>query len=242
MKLFSKFFTVGFATLLSRLLGFMRDLLMAAFVGTGPVADAFLVAFRLPNLFRRLFAEGAFNAAFVPLFARALEEEQSKNDLGRASRFASEVMAVFLFTLILLTALAEIAMPLLVRLLAPGFLEDPSKFDLAVWLTRITFPYLLCMSLIAMLGGMLNSFGHFKAAAYGPILLNIILISVLAWIGYKGFGSSPSTGYWLAWGVFIAGFVQLFVLVWAFLGTGFKIQLRRPRLTKSVKHLLNFRV
>ncbi len=238
MRFFSNFFTVGFATLLSRLLGFVRDLLMAAFVGTGPVADAFLVAFRLPNLFRRLFAEGAFNAAFVPLFARSLEDGEAADQPDRASHFASEVLAVFLFALLLLTALAEIATPLFVTVLAPGFLGDAAKFDLAVWLTRITFPYLLCMSLIAMLSGMLNTFGHFRAAAYGPILLNVILISALTVIGLRGFGDTPISGYWLAWGVFASGFVQLGVLYWAFRRTGFKFRLKRPRLTKSVKRLL----
>lgn len=238
MKLFSNFFTVGFATLLSRLLGYVRDLLMAAFVGTGPVADAFLVAFRLPNLFRRLFAEGAFNAAFVPLFARSLEEGEEAKDPNRASNFASEVLAVFLFTLLLLTALAEIATPIFVTVLAPGFLDDGPKFELAVWLTRITFPYLLCMSLIAMLSGMLNTFGHFRAAAYGPILLNIIMVGVLAVIGLRGYGDSELSGYWLAWGVFTAGFVQLGVLYWAFRKMKFKLRLQRPRLTKSVRRLL----
>lgn len=239
MKLFSNFFTVGFATLLSRLLGFVRDLLMAAFVGTGPVADAFLVAFRLPNLFRRLFAEGAFNAAFVPLFARSLEEGEDANDPNRASNFASEILAVFLFALLLLTAIAEIATPFFVLVLAPGFLDDAPKFELAVWLTRITFPYLLCMSLIAMLSGMLNTFGHFRAAAYGPILLNIVLVGVLTVIGWRGYGDSELSGYWLAWGVFAAGFIQLGVLYWAFRKTNFKLRLQRPRLTKSVRRLLS---
>lgn len=238
MKLFSNFFTVGFATLLSRILGYVRDLLMAAFVGTGPVADAFLVAFRLPNLFRRLFAEGAFNAAFVPLFARSLEEGEAEKNPEKASNFASEVLAVFLFTLLLLTALAEIATPFFVSILAPGFMDDAVKFELAVWLTRITFPYLLCMSLIAMLSGMLNTFGHFRAAAYGPILLNVIMVGVLAVIGLRGFGDTPISGYWLAWGVFVAGFVQLGVLYWMFRRTKFNLRLKRPRLTKSVKRLL----
>lgn len=242
MKLFANFFTVGFATLLSRILGYARDLLMAAFVGTGPVADAFLVAFRLPNLFRRLFAEGAFNAAFVPLFARSLEEGEAEENPDKGSNFASEILAVFLFSLLVLTALAEIATPLFVSVLAPGFLDNAEKFDLAVWLTRITFPYLLCMSLIAMLSGMLNTLGHFRAAAYGPILLNIIMIGVLAVIGLRGYGDTPISGFWLAWGVFAAGFVQLGVLYWAFRKTGFNLHFKRPRLTRSVKRLLSLGV
>ncbi len=211
---------------------------MAAFIGTGPVAEAFLVAFRLPNVFRRLFAEGAFNSAFVPLFARSIEEGEQENDPQKGSRFASEVLSVFLFALLTVTALAEIATPVFIWVLAPGFLDDPLKYELSIWLTRITFPYLLCMSLIAMLSGMLNTFGHFKAAAYGPILLNIVMISILAFIGFKGFGNSPISGYFLATGVFLAGFLQLGVLYWAFRRTKFKMRLQRPRLTPSVKRLL----
>jgi hypothetical protein len=142
VSLLRNFATVGGATLTSRVLGFVRDILMAAALGTGPVADAFVVAFRFPNLFRRLFAEGAFNSAFVPLFARTLEGE------GRdaAKAFAQEAMAGLLTVLALVTAVAMIAMPLLMLVLAPGFIGDPDKFDLTVFLTRITFPYLTLVS------------------------------------------------------------------------------------------------
>ena len=178
MSMLKNFATVGMATLASRVLGFVRDILIAASVGSGPVADAFFVAFRLPNLFRRLFAEGAFNSAFVPIFAGTLQEEGSSG----ARRVAEEILAGLLFVLLLFTALAELAMPLMIHLLAPGFNEDPAKFDLAVVLTRITFPYLLCMSVIAFLSGILNSLGKFAAAAFAPVLLNVVLIATLVLI------------------------------------------------------------
>ena len=149
MKLYRAFATVGGLTMVSRVLGFVRDILIAARLGTGAVADAFFVAFRFPNLFRRLFGEGAFNSAFVPLFAKRLEGEGQ----AAARSFAEEALAGLLFVLLLLTALAEIAMPWLMYALAPGFSGTPEKFDLAVLLTRIAFPYLLCMSLVALLSG-----------------------------------------------------------------------------------------
>jgi len=234
MALLRNFATVGAATMASRALGFVRDMLLAGFIGAGPVADAFFVAFRLPNLFRRLFAEGAFNSAFVPLFAGALETE------GRdgARLFAEQILAVLFWTLIGLTALAQIAMPILVYMLAPGFYDGPEKFDLTVLLSRIAFPYLLCMSLIAFLSGILNTFGKFAAAALAPVLLNVVMISALCVIGAAGFGSTPLSGMILAGGVALAGFVQLVLLVWAIRHDGFRLSLRRPRLTKNVKRLV----
>src|ERR687896_370569 len=145
MKLYRAFATVGGLTLVSRVLGFARDILIAAALGTGAVADAFFVAFRFPNLFRRLLGEGAFNAAFVPLFAKRLEGDGPDS----AWSFAEEAMAGLLSVLLVASALAMITMPWLMLLLAPGFAGDPAKYDLAVLLTRVTFPYLLCMSLVA---------------------------------------------------------------------------------------------
>ncbi|SNZ19963.1 murein biosynthesis integral membrane protein MurJ [Cohaesibacter gelatinilyticus] len=234
MSMLKNFATVGVATLASRLLGFVRDMLMAATVGTGPVADAFLVAFRLPNLFRRLFAEGAFNSAFVPIFAASLQEEGSSG----ARKVAEEILAGLLLVLLLFTALAELAMPWMIHILAPGFVEDGAKFDLAVVLTRVTFPYLLCMSLIAFLSGVLNSLGKFAAAAFAPVLLNIVLISTLVLILLNGAGKSDLAGHYLAWGVFVAGFVQLASLVLAIRKAGFPISLKRPRHTGNTKKLI----
>lgn len=149
MKLYRSFATVGGLTLVSRVFGFLRDILIAATLGSGAVADAFFVAFRFPNLFRRLFGEGAFNAAFVPLFAKRLEGEGREE----ARAFAEEALSGLAFIILILTVIAEIAMPFIMYGLAPGFSETPEKFDLAILMTRITMPYLLCMSLVALMSG-----------------------------------------------------------------------------------------
>jgi len=223
---------VGGMTIISRILGFVRDVMIASVLGTGLVADAFFVAFRFPNLFRRLFAEGAFNSAFIPLFAKRLEDES----LDEARRFGQEVLAVLAFTLIIFTIIAEISMPLLVYLLAPGFTENPEKFDLAVVLTRIAFPYLLFMSLVAFLSGVLNSLGRFAAAAAAPILLNVVLISVLVFASFAS--TQQQAGHLLVWGVSLAGFLQWAMLVVAAKRAGMVFKLRRPRLTPGVKRLI----
>lgn len=233
MSLLRNFATVGGATMLSRVLGFLRDVMIAAFAGAGPVADAFFVAFRLPNLFRRLFAEGAFNSAFVPLFARALEEE---GEAG-ARRFATEVLAAMFWTLLALSLFALAGMAGLVYLLAPGFAADPDKFDLAVLLSRITFPYLLCMSLVAFLSGILNTYRRFAAAAFAPVVLNLVMIAVLVGIWASGLEAGPTLGVVLATGVLVAGIAQLALLLGAVRRLGFRVPLRRARLTPSVRRL-----
>jgi len=234
MSLARSFATVGGFTMASRVLGFVRDILIAAVLGTGPVADAFFVAFRFPNLFRRLFAEGAFNSAFVPLFARELEG----GGVAAARRFAEQAAAVLLWTLLAVTAIAEIAMPWLMYLLAPGFAEDSEKFDLAILLTRITFPYLLCMSLVALVSGVLNTLGRFAAAAAAPVLLNIVLIGVLVMLYAVGDDGTALSGKSLAWGVSAAGFLQLAMLLFAARRAAMRFSIVRPRLTKQVKRLI----
>lgn len=234
MKLYRAFATVGGLTLLSRVLGFFRDILAAAVLGTGPVADAFYVAFRFPNLFRRLFGEGAFNSAFVPLFASKLEGE------GRdaARNFASEAMSGLIFVLILLSALCMIAMPWLMYALAPGFADSPAKFDLAVLLTQITFPYLLCMSLVALLSGVLNSFGKFVESSSVSIVLNLTLAAAMLisiWLGYR---NDPMAGIIQAWGVAVAGILQLLHLLWGAKRIGMTLSLVRPRYTPEMKQLV----
>ncbi len=234
MSLYRSFFTVGSYTGLSRVLGFVRDILIAAVLGTGAVADAFFVAFRLPNLFRRLFAEGAFNSAFVPLFAKRMESEGE----GEARTFAEEVLAMLLFALLLTTALALVAMPLLIAIFAPGFAANEEKFDLTVLLTRITFPYLLCMSLVALLSGILNTLGRFSAAAFAPVILNLVLCAVMAAAAYLGLGNTPEAGILLAWGVAFAGFLQLVFLALMSRRSGMDLGFRRPRLTPGVKRMV----
>ncbi|WP_417767002.1 murein biosynthesis integral membrane protein MurJ [Stappia sp.] len=233
MSLLRNFATVGGATMTSRVLGFCRDVMIAAFVGAGPVADAFFVAFRLPNLFRRLLAEGAFNSAFVPLFARALEEG---GDEG-ARRFAGEVFAALFWTLLALTGVAMVAMPALVFVLAPGFAADPEKFDLTVLLSRITFPYLMCMSLVALLGGILNTYRRFAASAFAPVVLNLVMIAVLAGIWQAGLEPDTRLGVVMTLGVTLGGIGQLALLVVAVRRMGFPLRLRRPRMTPGVRRL-----
>ncbi len=221
--------TNGGATLLSRVTGFIRDVFIAAALGAGPLADIFVVAFRLPNLFRRLFAEGAFAAAFVPVFAKRLEGD----GLTAARAMAADVLAWLVFVLLGFTALAEIFMPALVYALAAGFESDVEKFASAVGYARITFPYLIATSLMALFAAMLNATGRFAVAAFAPILLNVILVGAL-WLAYMMDGLALD---FLIWGVAVAGFVQLGVVWWAALRAGLGLRLKMPRLTKDVKRV-----
>src|SRR5690348_6358182 len=175
MPLLRSVATVGSYTLLSRVFGFVRDVLTAAILGAGPVADAFFVAQRLPNLFRSLFAEGAFSAAFVPLASGMLAE----GGKSAARDFAEEAFALLFAVLLFFVVLGEIFMPWVMHVIAPGFHTEPDKFELVVALTRITFPYLLFISLTALKGGLLNAVDRFAAAAATPILLNLFLIAAL---------------------------------------------------------------
>lgn len=230
MTLVRSVFTIGGYTFLSRILGFVRDIFIAAVLGAGMQADAFFVAFKLPNFMRRIFAEGAFSAAFVPQFSRLLAGEGKE----AARRFAEEALAVLLWALLFMTALFEISMPWVMQVLAPGFAEQPEKFDLAVTLSRITFPYLLLISLVALLGGILNSLERFAAFASAPILMNLSLIFGITVLAQ--YTETPAHG--LAWGVFLAGVVQLLWLTGALMRTDVRLRLRRPRLTPGVKKLL----
>src|SRR6185312_16311493 len=227
MALLRSVATVGGYTMVSRILGFAREGLTAAFLGAGPVADAFFVALRLPNMFRSLFAEGAFSAAFVPLFAGKVATE------GRAAaqRFAEDALAVLLVALILFTIAGEIFAPSILDVIAPGFRTDPEQFTLAVDLTRIMFPYLLFISLTALQGGVLNSVERFAATAFTPVLLNLFLIAAFLLV-------RPLTGQVLAWAVAAAGFAQFLWLVVSCAQAGLPLSLPRPRLTPEVRKLL----
>ena len=221
--------TVGSLTLLSRVLGFVRDALMAATLGAGILADAFFVAFKLANLLRRLFAEGAFNSAFVPLFARTLEGEGK----DEARRFAQEALAWLALALLVVVLAAEIAMPLVVRAIAAGFDPNGERFRLAVELSRITFPYLALISLAALFSGVLNALGHFWVAAFAPTILNLVLITTLLLASLH-----PQTpAHALAWGVAIAGALQLALVAWAAARNGFALRLERPRASPRVRKL-----
>lgn len=233
MKLYRSIVTVSGFTAISRVLGFTRDMLIAAVLGAGVVSDAFFVAFRLPNLFRSLFAEGAFNSAFVPLATRRLQQ----GGITDARRFAEEALAVLLTVLLLVSVLAEIAMPWLVTLIAPGFVENPEKFDLSVLLTRITFPYLLCMSVTALSAGLLNAMGRFAAAAAAPIILNVITIGAMIIAASLHMHNRPEAAMILAWAVCVSGFAQLALLTIMARRYGMDLGVRRPRLTPGVRHL-----
>ena len=230
MTLFRNFFTVGYLTFISRIFGFIRDVLIASIVGAGFVADAFFVAFKLPNLFRRLFAEGAFNAAFIPV----LSNEIKRAGKDAAIQFSSRVISVLFWFLLLLVIIFEIFMPFFMHFLAPGFVEDPEKFDLAVKFTRITFPYILFISLVSLQAGLLNTFNHFAAAAATPILLNLSLIFFLTVL----FEYFPDAGYALSWGVFAAGIIQLLWMSSALNLKSLNLKLFTPKLTVAIKKLL----
>jgi putative peptidoglycan lipid II flippase len=223
--------TVGGWTMASRILGFARDMLIAARIGAGPVADAFFVALKLPNLFRRLFGEGAFNAAFVPAFAGALVKE------GReaAQDLAERMSALLALWLGLLTVLALVFMPQVLSVLAPGFRADPAKFELAVTLTRITMGYLPLICLTALVSGVLNGLDRFAAAAAAPVFFNLMLMAAL--VGLAPHVTTP--GHALAWGVLASGFVQLAMVWLAARQAGMALRLLRPpTLTPPVTQVL----
>lgn len=239
--------TIGGLTALSRVFGFVRDMLLARVLGAGLAADAFQLAFILPNTFRRLFAEGAFSVAFVPLYSRALHSEGGPAHGGgeHAERFASDVLAVFVWVLLGFSAIAMIAMPAIVWLLASEFREIPGKFELAVTLSRITFPYLALVSLVAMLSGLLNAHSRFAPGAFVPVLLNLVLITGIG-IGWWLRGSlapgDPVRGdmivaHALAVAVFAAGLAQLAYMAWATRRAGVRLKLSVPRITPEVKRL-----
>ena len=187
MSLLRNVGTIGGLTAVSRVFGFARDILLARVLGAGLAADAFQLAFVLPNTFRRLFAEGAFSVAFVPLYTRALHGEDGEE---AAQRFATNVLAVFVWVLLGFSALAMLAMPGIVWLLAGEYAQVPGKFELAVALSRVTFPYLGLVSLVAMLSGVLNAHSRFAPGAFVPVLLNLTLIASIV----TGYALRKSSG------------------------------------------------
>ena len=187
--------TFGFYTIISRIFGYLRDVLIAIFLGTSFFADAFFVAFRIPNTFRRLFAEGTFNAAFVPSYTSELVKTKIKSNI-----FANQIFNLLFLSLFILVLLAEIFMPVVVSLIAPGFVEDKEKIEIAINLTRITFPFLMFVCLSSFFSAILNSHNKFAAASAAPIILNLILISILFFGNYLG----DKLIYYLSYGVSIA--------------------------------------
>ena len=204
MNLIKSTGTFSFFTLISRLTGYLRDILIAIFLGAGPIADAFFVAFRLPNTFRRLFSEGTFNAAFVPSYSSELNKSKKSAEL-----FANNIFNILLLSLLAIVFIIEIFMPLFVALIAPGFTENSEKLEIAINLTRITFPFLLFVSLSSFFSAILNSHNKFAVASATPIILNIILILVLLF----GKFLSDKLVYYVSYGVTFAGLIQLIFLI-----------------------------
>ena len=235
MSLLKNVGTIGGLTAVSRLFGFIRDIMLARVLGAGGVADAWQLAFQLPNLFRRLFAEGAFASAFVPLFNRYMTEGEPA-----ARRFASEVLAVLLPILVLFGAVMMVGMPWILWLFAnPELRADSQSYGLAVLMGQITFPYLLFMSLATLTAAVLNSLSRFAAAAAAPILLNICLLTALFWGAFQPASEETrqATGLYLAIAVSVSGLLQLGWLVFWMRRAGFSIPFGRPRVTQRVKEM-----
>jgi putative peptidoglycan lipid II flippase len=229
--------TIGGLTAVSRVFGFVRDMITARVLGAGLAADAWQLAFTLPNTFRRLFAEGAFSVAFVPMYSRALHGDGGE---AAAERFATDVLAVFVWVLLGFSALAMLAMPGIVWLLAREYQDIPGKFELAVSLSRITFPYLMLVSLVAMLSGLLNARARFAPGAFVPVLLNIVLICGIL-TGYylrehRG-GSDVTVAYAQSVALALAGVAQLAYMAWATSKAGVRLKIQLPRFTPEVKRL-----
>ena len=203
MNLIKSTGTFSFYTILSRILGYLRDFLIALNLGSGPITDAFFVAFRIPNTFRRLFSEGTFNAAFVPSYSSEMVKSKKKAD-----EFLNTVFNFLTFGLLLITLIIELFMPFFIYLIAPGFAEDGDKLNLTIYLTRITFPFLIFISLASFFSAILNSHNKFGLSAAAPIVLNLILIFILFFLKYE----NDHLVIYLAYGVSIAGLIQLIIL------------------------------
>ncbi|MEZ5883227.1 MAG: murein biosynthesis integral membrane protein MurJ [Paracoccaceae bacterium] len=227
IRLMRGFLTVGSWTLVSRVVGFARDVMMAAYLGAGPVAEAFLIAFSLPNMFRRFFAEGAFNMAFVPIFSKKLESGED------ARGFAQDAFAGLSSVLVAFTLIGTLAMPGLVWLMASGFVGD-ARFDMAVLFGRISFSYILFISLVALLSGVLNAFGRFTEASFVPVLMNLMFIAAM-WIAAR---AGWDMGLTLAWTVPLTGIAQLAFTWFAARRLGYSLRPGWPRMTPDLKRLL----
>lgn len=229
MKLIKAMATVAGLTGLSRIVGFIRDVLTAAYLGAGPIADAFFVALKLPNFFRRVTAEGAFSIVFVPMYSKTVSNENQES----ADQLASNAFMVMLSILSAFTFLALMLMPLIISAIAPGFQSDPTRFNAAVELSRITFPYLLLMSLTALLGGVLNALNRFAPFAFAPVLFNLCLIISLFFSN-----AFQSAGHAMAWGLLSAGVLQ-FIFLWiSAKRAGVRIKFAKPEFNTDIRKIL----
>lgn len=231
IRLMKGFMTVGFWTLLSRILGFAREIMILNFIGPGVALDAFVAAFRLPNMFRRFFAEGAFNAAFVPMFSKKLQADED------SQAFAAQAFNGLAACVLALTGLAMVFMPAFVWLTAEGFYGD-ERFDLTVGYGRIAFPYIVCMSLAALFSGILNATGRFAVAAAAPVLLNILAVAAMACGALMG----QEMILWLIWTIPVAGIAQLALVWYAVEKAGIRIRPARPRWSSEMSRLVTIAV
>ncbi|WP_120716386.1 murein biosynthesis integral membrane protein MurJ [Tsuneonella amylolytica] len=232
--------TIGALTAVSRVFGFVRDMLLSRVLGAGLAADAWQLAFTLPNTFRRLFAEGAFSVAFVPMYTRRLHgaAEDGGGETG-ADAFAGDVLSVFVWVLLGFSALCMAAMPGIVWLLAREYSDVPGKFELSVMLSRMTFPYLALVSLVAMLSGVLNARSRFAPGAFVPVFLNIVMIAgiVTGWYLRGEDGSDEIVAWSLAIALTLSGVVQLAYMAWASRRAGVRLKVTRPKFTPEVRRL-----
>ena len=227
MNLIKSTSTFSFFTILSRILGYFRDFLIALNLGSGPISDAFFVAFRIPNTFRRLFSEGTFNAAFVPSYSSELKKSKKTANL-----FSNQVLSFLIIFLLAIVLIIEIIMPIFIHILAPGFIENKEKLDLTILLTRITFPFLIFVSVASFFSAILNSHNKFGIAAAAPIILNVVLILVM----YLTKSEKDLIVIYLSYGVSIAGFLQLIVLS-IYVKKYFEFRIKTNlKITKKVKN------
>jgi len=237
MSLLKNVGTIGGLTAVSRVFGFVRDVLIARLLGATAMGDAWQLAFMLPNIFRRLFAEGAFASAFVPLFNRRMKAD---GDLGEAERFAGSVLAVLLPMLIVFAGLAMLAMPAVIAFFAPdGLAQDPGSLEVAIYLGRVTFPYLLFMSVATLIAAVLNSLSRFAAAAAAPVLLNLCLIGALGYGVTLGgdLAARRTIAQAMAWALSLSGLLQVVWLGFFMRRAGFRLSFGRPRITPGVREL-----
>tara|TARA_B100001121_G_scaffold307755_1_gene330010 strand:- start:88813 stop:90357 length:1545 start_codon:yes stop_codon:yes gene_type:complete len=226
------FFSISFFTFISRVLGFIRDLLLASFIGVGITSDAFLVAFKLPNFFRRIFAEGAFNAAFIPIFSEILKVDGQR----KAIIFAERILSLLLLVTIIFVILAQVFMPSIILIFAPGYLPGGEQSELTIKLSRLTFPYLILISLVTLFSGVINSLGKFASVAFTPIILNVVLIFGISLTNYF----NKNSGEVIAIAVTLAGIFQLLWLFFPLHKLNIRIFLTLPSYSK--KHIEFFKL
>ncbi len=229
--MFKSFFTISFFISLSRILGFIRDILIARYIGVSVLSDAFFAAFRLPNFFRRVFAEGAFNSSFVPIFIEKLDNQKPHHQNQEAKIFLANIFSILLYSLFIFVIILQIFMPFFMKILFPGFFSSPEKSSLLISFSHITIFYLIFISLVSLYSGILNSINKFAVPASSPIILNSTLILMILLCGEM----FPSYGYALSWGVFLAGILQFIFVGFAVYKSGFLVYPKVPKLNQDIR-------